>query len=340
MKKLSLFVLTAIMALTACHNNPSDEPQKKGSSGKTLEMMIVADKNVYTGETKQLIDSLFGRPQVGLPVPESMFDIVNIPVSSYKSTEMFRNHRNILYFDVNPNNPDKVYKHIDEYAAPQVVFDFAAKDQASLREMLRKYEPFILDEVYKAEHRRVIKAFKGMENFKVNEAIRKQFGFGLMFSNEFAIAKQKEDFAWVRKEAKDFGMGVLIDVFSYTDQNVFNEQNILDRLDTIMKRHVPGSKDSSYAGIERRRTEQGEYLAPITFRQVDFNGSDYCIETRGCWRTFGDFMGGPFVTYTLLSPSKKKVIMLTGYVYCPRNKPWTKRDLLMQAESICWSLQF
>ena len=29
--------------------------------------------------------------------------------------------------------------------------------------------------------------------------------------------------------------------------------------------------------------------------------------------------------------------MLTGYVYCPRNKPWTKRDLLMQVEGICWS---
>ena len=106
-----------------------------------------------------------------------------------------------------------------------------------------------------------------------------------------------------------------------------------------MKRHVPGSADSSYAGIERRRDAHGDYLAPILLRKVDFD-SLYCIETRGCWRTFGDFMGGPFVSYTILSPNQKKVIMLTGYVYCPRNKPWTKRDLLMQVESICWSLKF
>jgi hypothetical protein len=51
-------------------------------------------------------------------------------------------------------------------------------------------------------------------------------------------------------------------------------------------------------------------------------------------------MGGPYVSYTLLSPDKKNVIMLMGYVYCPRNKPWTKRDLLMQVESICWSIDF
>ena len=161
-----------------------------------------------------------------------------------------------------------------------------------------------------------------------------------MFSNEFSLAKQDIDFAWVRKEAKDFGIGVLIDVFPYTDQNVFDEQNILDRLDTIMKRHVPASAENSYMGIERRRDEAGNYLAPIySKRQVEFD-SDYCIETRGSWRSFGDFMAGPFVNYTFLSPNKKKVIMLTGYVYCPRNKPWTKRDLLMQVESICWSLQW
>ena len=339
MKKLFPFMLLVVLTLTACHSNTSEPPQKKGSSGKTLELMIVADKDVYRGETKELIDSLFGRPQVGLPVPEKMFDIVNIPVSSYKNTEMFQNHRNIIFCDVNPSNPDKVYMHIDEYAAPQVIFDFAVKDQASLHDMLRKYEHHMLDQIYNAEHRRVIKAFKGMENFTINEAIRKQFGFSLMFSNEFAIAKQLDDFAWIRKEAKDFGIGVLIDVFPYENQNVFDEQHILDRLDTIMKCHVPSNADNSYTGIERRRDEQGNYLAPIHLRKVDFD-SNYCIETRGCWRSFGDFMGGPFVSYTLLSPDKKKVVMLTGYVYCPRNKPWTKRDLLMQVESICWSIQF
>ena len=173
MKKMLPLMLLVALTLTACNPKSSEPPQKKGSSGKTLELMIVADKDVYRGETKALIDSLFGRPQVGLPVPEKMFDIVNIPVSSYKNTEMFQNHRNIIFCDVNPGNPDKVYMHIDEYAAPQVVFDFAVKDQAALRDMLRKYEHHILDQVYNAEHRRVIKAFKGMENFKINEAIRK-----------------------------------------------------------------------------------------------------------------------------------------------------------------------
>ena len=60
---------------------------------------------------------------------------------------MFQNHRNIIFCDVNPSNPDKVYMHIDEYAAPQVIFDFAVKDQASLHDMLRKYEHHMLDQI-------------------------------------------------------------------------------------------------------------------------------------------------------------------------------------------------
>lgn len=340
MKKLLCLFWATLTLLSCSQQQQSDEPQKKGSSGKTLELLVVADNDVYTGDTKNLIDSLFNCPQVCLPTPESKFDIVNIPTASYESTEMFRVHRNILLLDVDPANPDKVYMHIDEYAAPQVIFDFAAKDDQSLQAFLRKYEQSILREFYRAEHRRVFKAFEGMCGYQVNEAVKKQFGFGLMFSNEFAVAKQATDFAWIRKEAKDFGIGVLVDVRNYDSRAAFDEQVILDHIDTIMHRHVPSSAPDSYMGLERRRSEQGGYLAPIVSQQVDFEGSPYCVETRGCWRSFGDFMGGPFVAYTLLSPDQKRVITLTGYVYCPRNKPWTKRDLLMQIESICWSLTF
>lgn len=328
--------------LVSCRDsgNTTLAEQKKGSSGKTLELLVVADPNVFTGDTKALIDSIFSSPQKGLYETESMFDIVNIPVSSYTNTEMFRTHRNILYCDINITNPNKLYMHVDEYAAPQVVFDCAVKDPAALRDMLRKYQATMLDEFYKAEHRRIVKAFRGMNNYDLNEHLAKKFGFRLTFSNEFALAKEDARFAWVRKEAKHFGIGLLIDVMPYTDRNIFSEQQLLDRIDTIMHRYVPATNEGSYMGLERRRDKEGYYLAPIYHRTVDFPNSEYCVETRGNWRTFGDFMGGPFVSYALLSPDQKNVIILTGYVYCPRNKPWTKRDLLMQMESVCYSIQF
>ena len=340
MKNIFFYLLLAAVLLIGCGNPQSDEPQKRGSSGKTLELLVVADPDVYSGDTKVLIDSLFGRPQRCLPSPESMFSIVNIPVSSYKNTDMFLTHRNVILLELNEENPNKVYMHIDDYAAPQVVFDFAMKDRKALHEQLRKYEQVMLRELYAAEHRRMFKIFKGMQAYDINNKIHDKFGFTLMFPEEYHIAKMGDDFAWVRKEAKDFGIGVLIDVFPYKSQGAFEEQNILDRLDTVMRHQVPGSAPNSYMGIERRRDEEGNYLLDIVSSTLEFDGCPYCVETRGCWRTFGDFMGGPFVTYTMLDPSEKKVVMLTGYVYCPRNKPSTKRDLLMQVESICRTIKF
>ncbi len=339
--KKSILIALAVLVLAACSNSKSnEEPEKKGSSGKTLELLIVANQDVYCGDTKALTDSLFKRPQPCLLEPQSLFDVVNIPLSSFQNTEMFQVHRNVLIFDVRPGNPDKVYLHRDQYAAPQVIFDFAASSPAKLQELLRRYEQSILDNLYDAEHRRIIKAFRGINNYDLNEQVRKKFGFGLQFSNEFAWAKSEDDFAWIRKEAKDFGIGVLVDVQPYVRRDQFDEQHILDRLDTVMKRHVPASAEGSYAGIERRRDSEGYYLAPIQLKAVDFPNSTYCVETRGNWRSFGDIMGGPFVCYTLLSPDNKQVVTLMGYVYCPRNKPWTKRDLLMQLESICYSIDY
>ena len=101
MKKI-FFMAALLLTFYACNNSDSKTvPPKKGSSGKTLELMVVANKDVYVGETKEFIDSMFGSPQPCLIVPESKFDIVNIPKTSFENTEMFHNYRNVLLLDIN-----------------------------------------------------------------------------------------------------------------------------------------------------------------------------------------------------------------------------------------------
>jgi hypothetical protein len=72
---------------------------------------------------------------------------------------------------------------------------------------------------------------------------------------------------------------------------------------------------------------------------VDYEGVSYCIETHGLWRLVDteDRMGGPFVTYSMLSPDGSTVVDVTGYVFAPR---FDKRDYLMQVEGICNSVKW
>lgn len=341
MKKMFFALTMAALVVCGCVGKGNKMGGKKGSSGKTLELMVVADKEVYNGGVKALIDSIFGGPQACLPQPEKRFDIVQIPRSSFESVEMFKVHRNVLLLDVNQGNGNKVYHHKDRYAAPQVIYDIAAKDVRSLDSLLRAYEKTIASEMYEAEHKRVWKAYAGEEGYEVEQAVKEGLGIGLKLSDKYGVAKMEDGFGWVRIEAKDFGMGVLIEKYAYKDKGQFDEEHLLDSIDSMMCRHVPGPSEGSYMCVERRRDSgSGEYLMEIQSRVVPFPTGTYCVETRGCWRLQGNFMGGPFVSYAVLSPDNKELVTVTGYVYCPRNKPYTKRDLLMQMESVCYSLEF
>lgn len=325
-------MFAALLLLTACHSRQNEAIMKKSSSGKTCEVLLAADKATYSGDSKALIDSIFREPQAGLPQPEPRFDLVNIPVSSLHNTQMFRMHRNIVLCDVNPENPDKVYISHDKWAAPQTMVDIAASSDSALQSLLRRYEKVIKREIYKDEHQRIINAFHNVRNVELMKRVKEKFGFGMTFSEDFRWAQTAEEdpeFAWIHKETKDFSLGVLVHTMPYRDENQFVPEKILNRLDTMMRHYVPGPAEGSYMGTERR--------FDIEHNKVDYEGSSYCIETRGLWRTFGDFMGGPFVTYTLLSPDGRQIVEVTGYVYCPR---FDKRDYLMQVEGICNSIRW
>ena len=166
MKKMIL-LLSAVVLLAACHSRQNEAIMQKSSSGKTLEVLVAADKGKMMKMTRELIDSVFLQPQGCLPQPEPWFDVVNVPVSSLRNTHMFQMHRNIIILEVKNGNPDKVYIDRDKWAAPQVVVDIAASSEASLRDLLRKYEPNIVKAIYEAEHKRMIKAFYNNRNVEL-----------------------------------------------------------------------------------------------------------------------------------------------------------------------------
>lgn len=329
--KHKTLLLAGILLLAACGGPTNEALTKKSSSGKTQEMLLAANQGQYSAATRDLLDSIFKQPQGCLPQPEPRFDVVSIPVSSLKNTQMFQMHRNIVLCEIDAAHPDKVYITRDRWAAPQVVVEVLAKSDSSLQRLLRRYEPNIINAIIDAEHLRIARAFHNVRNVELMNRVKEKFGFSLTFSEDFSWAKEDDGFAWIRKETKDISLGVLINVTPYRSQEQLTAEKIHNRLDTIMRRHVPSPSEDGYMGTERR--------VDFETRKVDYGGSDYCIETHGLWRLMEttDRMGGPFVSYSLLSPDGKEIIDLIGFVYAPR---FEKRDYLMQVEGICNTLKW
>lgn len=327
--KYAGILMIALAMLTACNSPENKALSKRSSSGKTCEVLLATDKVAYEAAAKAWAEAVLKAPQEGLPQTEARFNVVNITVDALYNTQMFKMHRNIIICTIGADKPNKCYIRRNQWAEPQVVVEVAASDGEQLKELLETYSEGILNELYQAEYERMERAFYKDRNVELMARVKEKLGFSLTLPQEFSWAKEEGDFLWLRKETKDFGLGVLVYVSKYQKEEQFSEEKILNRLDTMMRREVAGPAEGSYMGTERR--------VEWTCRKVAFEGVNYCVETRGLWRLFGDYMGGPYVSYTLLSPDGTRVVDLVGYVYCPR---FDKRDYLMQVDGICRSAQW
>ena len=106
------------------------------------------------------------------------------------------------------------------------MIDIAAASEKSLCEMLRKHSSRILEEIYKDEYRRMAKAFDKDCNYELVKRVQDKYGFTLSLPKEFSWAKEDGDFVWLRKETKDFGLGILVNVMPYRDEKQFDTMKI------------------------------------------------------------------------------------------------------------------
>lgn len=336
MKRVFSFLvipLVVVMFLFSC-GTPA-LTGKPGSSGKTLELMVVASESLYSSTTKMALDSLFGTPQVALNQPESRFDMVRVPPSKFEDNTMFQSHRNILILEVDPQNINKVYLEKDKWSTPQVVIRITASDRHSLDSILLVNCDRLLKEYYEQEYRRMDKIFSQSPDIKIINNIKQKYGLELSIPEEFSMAKMRSEsaFTWVLKKTKDFDLHLYLYSRPAVGASDFQEATILDSVDAILQRYVPGPSEGSYPGVERR---------DFFYTRDVMLGDIKAVETRGLWRTYNDFMSGPFVCYTFASEDGATIYTLMGSVYSPsqRSKQMMKRDLLMQVDGICRSVKF
>ncbi len=317
---LSVFII-GIAASCSTKNQP-----KPGSGGKTCEILVVCDKNVYTGTISDSLSAFFEQYQTGLNQAEPMFKLSVITPEAFNDADMFQHMRNIIIISINKKNPNKFAFSKDLLSFPQIIFNFNYTTKEKFLEAFSAKKEMMRTVFYDNERIRIIKTFKTTENIDIKTSLKKNFGFDLVFPDGFEIAKTTSHYSWIRKESKDYGQGMLIYTYPYADANVFDNNKIITILDSMTKK-VPGPTQGSFMTTEK---EFKPVSKPITFN------NRYAIETRGLWRLIGDFMGGPFVSYTFTDNANKNVIVLFGYVYAPQKD---KRDLLLQMESIAYSFK-
>ncbi len=321
----ALFIL---FFLTSCSN---DKTTGQRSSGKTAEIIVVMKSDVqWKGVAGDSIRAFLGQEYPQLPQPEPYFSLVFAPEASFMSSKMLRPHHSIFIIDIAKKyKTAKMQARKNVWAKPQKVIKITAPDAETFISFFEEKKDFILKTFEESERERLISTFDAFRDYPLQEQIKKNFNFSLTMPGGFYVAKKYANFMWIRKETEKFSQGLIIYTYDFTDTVAFNLKRIISYRDSITKAYIPGPTEGSFMSVSN------DYIKPVS-KRIDFNGL-FAVETRGLWKVKGDFMGGPFINYTLVDEKRNKVITIDGYVYAP-NAP--KRNMVMQLESIIWSFKF
>lgn len=341
MKKKLFFVLLSALLLASCGDGDVLGVKETSiySTGKVLDVLVVANHDAFSKPTTELIDSIFTQPPRFFVNSEQRFNLLRLPLDKLQGNRVFQSYRSIVVCNVAKGNSNNVSLERNKWVRPQVCVMVSASCEDSLRALLRRYEPQIVNAFYDVEHQRFIELYSGSaRNSTIIGNVKKKYGFSIAVANTFRWLKEQDDFVWIQEKLvepndKIVLSNLLIHTVSYEGQSQFQREQLLDRLDNILRRYVPDAT-GGYPGIERDST-----LCELLTTQVDYPGAKYCIHTQGWWGLRGtdNRMGGPVVAYSILSPDEKTIVDVIGFVYAPKHN---KRDFLLKLESMCYSIRW
>ena len=94
-------------------------------------------------------------------------------------------------------------------------------------------------------------------------------------------------------------------------------------------RYVSTEKEGTYKHIN-------DIDLPMYSSNMQLNGK-FVVETRGIWEVVNDFMGGPYLSYSILNAETNEILLVEGFIHAPSK---TKRNYMQQLEHIFGSLRF
>ncbi len=285
---------------------------------------MVINKTLWKDAVGDTLRAIMQEPQTGLPQNEPLFTLLNIEHNNWG--RMFKTHRSILYINVSAKlKKPKLFIKNEYFARTQAYIRAEAPDNKTMIELLEKNRAKIISYFYKGEIDRKKASFKKNVVQGIFNKLKKKYNFTLTFPAGYKINKDTLNFMWISSETPSYSQGMFIYSYEYTSEKEFKKDAILKKRNNLLRRYVPGPTEGSFMTTEMNY--------PISCSHLVFK-ENYAMETRGLWKVENDFMGGPFLSITLLDKENNKVICMDSYVYYPNEN---KREMLRELEAIMYS---
>ena len=287
---LSIILLFAALTTGCDAFRTLSDANIKTSQGKPYELILVCPQAEWTGEVGDTLRAILTAPVPYINQTEPLFDVLRVTERGFRN--MIAEHRNILKVLVDPSVKETtVAVQYDVTAQPQVVLTLQGPDDRSVVEYLSQHRAELVRVLEMAERDRDVAYNAKFGNPGIEEAIRKTFGIRMNVPKGYLLAASQPDFLWARYEYPTASQGFFLYSYPYAGPQSLTAAALTAARNQFAAR-IPGPSDGSYM------TTSAAFEPDLRiFRLEDRTW----FELRGFWDVEGDFMGGPFVSYSTVA---------------------------------------
>ncbi|MEG1554375.1 MAG: DUF4837 family protein [Rikenellaceae bacterium] len=321
MKKI-LFPILILLALVGCKGG-GEKKFIKASSGNPYEMFAVMTQGLWDGAVGDTIKSTFTKNVEMINFDEPAFDVLYLVPDGFKGLAL--EHRNVLIARFGSQYPKaEIIAERNKHAQPQLYVFMQAPTQQELTVLVDQKIDSVRGIFDKDEISRFAAKVSQKGSVAVQDSIKKMFGFTMAVPSGTKIRniEKKSSFLWSSYEMPESSQGLIVYSYPYTGEP-FTSENIVKERNKFVSL-VPGALKNSHMSTS-------DYAEPLVVER-NINGRTW-YETRGFWRVEGDFMGGPFVSFSTIDTKNNRVLVIDGYVYSP-NPSKGQRNYIKQLESL------
>lgn len=316
------------LTLVSCKKNSDILTVKVDNSaiGKAGEVMLVMDRALWDTLYQDSVKAVLNQPQPFLNQDVAMFDVLQLDNDLFYGNKL--NHFNIIHFELDTTRTEPLFSlERDTWVKPQVYVHIKAATQEQALSVFMENQEDILAELYDNDIRKIQNANESKLNVAVQEKIRTKFGILLSVPKEYNLARETDDFIWLRYPTVKNDRFIMI----YTSPTTqVTPANMIDNRNRISAKYIEEKENP-----DARPVVVQQFGLPFTCPlQI---GAHQGMEMRGLWEQDLDYMGGSFYHFSFVN-DQNITVSIDGFVYAPRD--WTeKRDYLRQVEAIVKSVK-
>lgn len=332
-KCLLTVLLFGLCCIVSCEDTIQKQP--KTSGGKTNEIVVVMEGLInWNSPIGDTIKAFFMQPDTMLSQPEELFSVATITKEQFDASNFFFHHHNILIVEKDTALQKAIVETgADRWVKTQRVVWIKFSNDADFYTLFKEHQETILKLFDDNEIIRTHQTMQLGSNQSARLTIDKIFNVEIDIPAGFSIARTDSNFIWltqrVVRKSQDLTAGIMIWQRPYLSEKQFTINELVKNRNDISRKYIAGHAAGSFMKTSV------EYIAPTTKVITEFP-TGYAVEMRGLWDLVGDFMGGPFISYTFVNPNTQQLITVEGFVYNPNNK---KRVFLRQMQSVFRNLK-